>query len=224
MKYNILASSSKGNCMIAENFLMVDVGVPFELIFSNGFSAIDIKVVLITHRHGDHLNLATLTELVSQNPTITIISNADVIGLLKEQNMDGNLIVLGLDEKFIYEQNMDTYTIIPIQLTHDFNIPCYGYRILIKDIFGDMFRWIYMTDTGGFDGISAKDYDLFTIESNYDSEELIQIVQEKMLKGEFCHEFRTMMAHTSNGQCTDFYLENKHENSILERMHNRKVI
>jgi len=48
MTYEIISSSSKGNCVIVENFLMLDVGVSYKKIKEK---LKDIKLIFISHSH-----------------------------------------------------------------------------------------------------------------------------------------------------------------------------
>lgn len=48
MTYEIVSSSSKGNCIIVENFLMLDIGVSYKKIKDK---LKDIKLIFISHSH-----------------------------------------------------------------------------------------------------------------------------------------------------------------------------
>ena len=62
MNYNILASGSKGNCTIINDFIAIDMGIPFTQIKSYYKK---LKIVFITHQHSDHLNKPTVKQLRS---------------------------------------------------------------------------------------------------------------------------------------------------------------
>lgn len=60
---------------------------------------------------------------------------------------------------------------MPIKLYHD--VPQCGYRVLFDD-----YKAIYMTDTKTVEGISAKNYDLYLVEGNYDEDEIEERIKK----------------------------------------------
>lgn len=48
MKYEILASSSSGNCLIIENIIAIDMGISFKKLKEYNKS---LQLVLLTHLH-----------------------------------------------------------------------------------------------------------------------------------------------------------------------------
>ena len=71
MDYNILASGSKGNCTIINNFIAIDMGIPFSQL--KPYYKM-LKVVFITHQHSDHINKATVKELRSTQTKVNVCS------------------------------------------------------------------------------------------------------------------------------------------------------
>jgi L-ascorbate metabolism protein UlaG (beta-lactamase superfamily) len=57
------------------NDVMVDCGVSFGKIKEELYN---IKYLLITHAHSDHLNLKTIQQIANNFPRIMIIGNYDV--------------------------------------------------------------------------------------------------------------------------------------------------
>lgn len=90
----------------------------------------------------------------------------------------------------------------------------FGYRIFFDD-----FRVFYATDTSTLEGISAKNYDLYLVEGNYEDEELEQRIKEKKEKGEFVNEYRVKQTHLSKGQASDFLLRNMGDKSQYVFIH-----
>ena len=66
---NVLASGSKGNAVIYGKSILVDCGVPFPLIKPY---LKEIQLILLTHEHGDHLNVATLKKIISERPALRV--------------------------------------------------------------------------------------------------------------------------------------------------------
>ena len=70
MKYQIISSSSKGNCIIVNDYLMLDCGVSYKRIKPY----LDkIKIMFISHEHKDHLNPTTIKKVTYDKPNIKFI-------------------------------------------------------------------------------------------------------------------------------------------------------
>ena len=67
MKYNILATGSKGNATIIEDCILIDCGVPFKALKPYYR---DLKLVLCSHCHGDHFNRRTITRIANERPML----------------------------------------------------------------------------------------------------------------------------------------------------------
>lgn len=66
-------------CLVIEESAEVLVVDPGNL--SDDFSSsTDITAVIITHEHPDHIDPAKIDEIIDQNPDVTIISHAGIIG------------------------------------------------------------------------------------------------------------------------------------------------
>lgn len=152
MNYKIISSGSKGNCVIINENIMFDCGVPFNKIKEELY---EIKYLLITHIHSDHLNKVTLLQIMKKFPTIKIIGNYEV-----QQAFHVNIIA---NEGFPIET--EDYTFLPFKCEHD--VLTYGYTF---EISGE--RIIYCTDTATMDFAPDYFYDWFFIESNHDEKKL----------------------------------------------------
>lgn len=200
--YKIIASSSKGNCVLYHNSIMVDIGVPFTSIKP---VLKYVQIVLLTHEHKDHINIETLKKLQFERPSIRIGCGEHMVKLLS-----------GLKNIDIYEINKTydygLFKIIPIKLYHD--VPNFGYRILT-----DNYKIIHATDTAHLNGIEARNYDLFSLEHNYDEETINEIIKIKQSKGEFSYEKGAINSHLSEQQAKEFIFNNKGENYEVLRLH-----
>lgn len=119
-----------------------------------------------------------------------------------------NIDILQIGTKYDYK----LFKIIPIKLYHD--VPQCGYRVLF-----DNYKVIYMTDTRTVEGISAKNYDLYLIEGNYEDEKLEERIRRKQQEQKYCYEYRARYTHLSKGQASDFLLKNMGDNSEYVFMH-----
>ena len=133
LDYNIIGSSSKGNCVRIEN-IMVDIGMPFKYIKEDLYKT---DIILITHIHSDHIKQSVFHRIREDFPDIKIVGNHEV--------------ACQYDLDFICNEStpfeMDGYTITPFKAVH--NVLCYGYiwNAKGKDI-------IYCTDSSDFDNSS----------------------------------------------------------------------
>jgi len=200
--YNIISSGSKGNAIIYEGSILVDCGVSFSLIKPYVY---DLQLVLLTHLHGDHFNWAALTKLSYDRPTLRFACGEHMV-----DRMDGikNIDIMLPGEMYDYGE----FQISPIKLYHD--IPNFGYRI-----FKEGRKIIHVTDTAHLEGITAKDYDLYALEHNYNEDIVDEIIKRKKELGEFCHLEGAINSHLSEQQARDFYFNNKGEHSKIIRLH-----
>jgi mRNA degradation ribonuclease J1/J2 len=200
--YNVISSGSKGNCVIYHNSIAVDMGVPYKMI-SNHKNA--LQIVLLTHIHGDHLNISTIKKLAFERPTLRF-----ACGEFLTEYLEGikNIDVLEAGKIYDYGQ----FKVSPIHLYHD--VSNFGFRI-----FKDETKIIHATDTAHLEGITAKDYDLYAIESNYNEDTIFESIKNKQSKGEFAYQLGSIKTHLSEQQARDFIFKNRGINSKVLRLH-----
>lgn len=200
--YNIISSGSEGNCVIYFDFIMVDIGVPYSYISQY---ADKIQLVLISHIHKDHMNLSTIRKLAFERPAIRF-----GCGEFLAKHLEGirNVDVYELGKWYHYGE----FKISPIKLYHD--VDNFGFRIFKNDK-----RIFHATDTSHLQGISAKWYDLYAIEANYDEDTIHDIIREKRARGEYAHQAGSINSHLSRQQAQDFVLKNAGENYEFIMLH-----
>jgi L-ascorbate metabolism protein UlaG (beta-lactamase superfamily) len=205
--YKVIKSGSTGNAVIYHNNIMVDCGVTFASVLPFLY---DIQIILLTHVHKDHFNLKTLKKIQSERPTLRI-----GCGEWLENELKGfkNVDIYEIGQ--IYDYNL--FKISPIKLYHD--VPNCGYRI-----FKDNTKIIHATDTAHLQGITAKDYDLYAIEHNYNEDTVYDIIEYKTLNGEFTHEKGAINSHLSEQQARDFIFKNAGTKYEVLRLHESKII
>lgn len=203
MNYKIIGSGSSGNAVVINDAIMIDCGVSFKALRE---VYRDIKIVLLTHIHGDHYNKTTVRKLAKERPTLRFACckwlAEEVKGIVKRVDV--------VEVGKIY--NYGSFKISPIKLYHD--VPNCGYRIFIGDK-----KLLYATDTSTMQGIKAENYDLYMIERNYEESEILDRISRKESKGEFSYEKRAMHNHLSEQQCNKFLVENAGEKSEFIYMH-----
>ncbi|MBO5138705.1 MAG: hypothetical protein J6B89_03585 [Bacilli bacterium] len=204
MNYKIINTGSDGNCTIVNNIIVIDVGVSYKKLapYIN-----KIKLVFISHCHCDHLNRTTVRKLSENRPTLRFSVGSYLVNELIELGVSKANIDL-VEPNTIYDYGI--FKISPIKLYHD--VPNMGLRLFINDK-----KLIYATDTCTLEGITAKNYDVYLIEGNYENEEELH---ERAYNDYY--ESRVKRTHLSKEQATEWLLENMSENSIYEFMHQHK--
>lgn len=151
MNYKVISSGSKGNCVKINNVL-VDCGVPFTKIKKDLY---DVKYLLLTHIHSDHIKPQTLLQILESFPHIQIIGNHEVY----QQYPVCTIANAGFDIE------TDDYTFTPFEALHD--VLCYGFTWEHEGK-----RILYCTDTGSMENAPDLKYDYFFLESNHDEKKL----------------------------------------------------
>lgn len=202
---NIISTGSHGNAVIYFNSILVDCGVGYSLLEPY---VKQLQIVILSHVHKDHINLKTLKKLQFERPSIRIGAGEHMKELLTGfKNIDWY--------QPLTEYMYDGFTVSPVMLYHD--VPNFGYRIKV-----DGKKLFHATDSSHLEGISAKGYDYYCIEANYDHEYALERISEKELTGQFAYEKGAINSHLSEQQMMDFFYANKGEHSQLIRLHKSK--
>jgi phosphoribosyl 1,2-cyclic phosphodiesterase len=209
---HIISSGSHGNAVLYHSRILVDIGVPFNHIepYKN-----NIQIILLTHKHSDHINISSLNKLISERPSIRIGCSEAVErylllnGIIKPKNID--VYVSGEIYDYSY------FKISAIDLYHD--VPCIGFRI-----FKNGYKIIHATDTAHLNGIEAKNYDLYAIEHNYDADTIENSIAYKKSIGEYSHQEGSMNTHLSEQQAKQFIYNNRKPESKVLRLHESKSL
>lgn len=210
-KYDIIASGSSGNCIIVNDIIALDMGIPFKKIepYLN-----KIKLVFISHCHSDHLNARTLLKLHTLRPTIRFAVGFwlkdNLIGVgIKKSNIDS------LKQNKVYDYKQ--FKISPFVLIHD--VKNFGLRIFDTKTNEKIF---YAVDTSTLDHLSAKNYDCYLIEANYDDEILEANLKKDLETSGFSYNSRVKETHLSLNQASQFIFDNAGDNSKYEFIHGSK--
>ena len=199
----VISSGSEGNAVIYNNAIMVDCGVSLKALEAVKRS---LKIVLLTHKHGDHLKIRTLQRLQAERPTLRIACGDF---LLEELPCIKNIDVLQVGKIYDY----GAFKVSPIKLYHD--VPNFGWRIFLPN--GQ--KIFHATDTVHLEGITAKGYDLYAIEHNYCEEYIQQAIEEAHAKGEYTHAYGNINTHLSIQQARAFIEANRKESSEVLELH-----
>ena len=195
VRYNIIASGSQGNAVILNDAVLIDCGVPYKQLAPY---VPKLKLVLLTHIHGDHFCKRTLRRLAAERPTLRFGCCRWLVSPLVAAGVPERQIDV-LKPRVMYGYGL--CNVIPFELTH--NVPNCGYKVH----FGNG-KIIYATDTNNLDGIQAIGYDLYMIEANYNDEDIHRRIKEKRMAGQFAYEEQAFRNHLSEAKCTEFLLRN----------------
>lgn len=180
---------------------MIDCGLPFKMIKKELYN---IKYLLITHVHSDHLKIKTLMKIVERFPHIKLIGNFEVHQAFK-MNVIANA---GIDIAF------DDYTFSPFLCLHD--VLTYGYCWTNSE--GE--EIIYATDTASLEHAPVKKYDYFFLESNHDQKKLEEV--RNSFKGGY-NPYLSGKRHLSTQQAKNFFYSNRKSiDSELIELHKSK--
>ena len=199
----VISSGSEGNAVIYDKSIMVDCGVTLKALQEVKRS---LKIVLLTHKHGDHLKLRTLQRLQAERPTLRVACGNF---LLEELPCINNIDVLQVGKIYDY----GAFKVSPVKLYHD--VPNFGWRIFLPN--GQ--KIFHATDTVHLEGISAKGYDLYAIEHNYCEEYIQEAIEEARANGEYTHAYGNINTHLSIQQARAFIEANRKESSEVLELH-----
>ena len=196
MKYDIINSSSKGNAIVFEKILLLDVGVSYAKLKKY---LKKVKLIFISHNHKDHLNPITIRQIAYNNPNIKFITGSkEVVQDLVSCCINKKNIYL-LDEYKWYSLGVLKVSLEPLE--HDTSN--YALKCEYKGK-----KMIYIVDTASVEHISARGYDLFLIENNYREDILQKHILECDDKNKLYYLDRVPRTHLSNEQANSFLIEN----------------
>ena len=198
MKYEIIQTGSKGNCLIINENIMLDCGISY-LKLKNKLNK--IKIIFISHAHKDHLLPTTIKKIAYEKPNIKFLVGKYLVSKLLELGVNkGNIITFDLDKWYdigIFKAKMQ-------YVFHD--VPNNCLHLEFKN--GE--KIFYAVDTSSIDHIEAKDYTYYFIEANYETdEEITQKIIEAKQNGKFTYLERVRETHLSQLQAINWLDKNK---------------
>lgn len=207
VQYNVISSSSKGNCIIVEDILMLDCGLSYTRIKKY---LSKVKLIFISHSHQDHLLPSTIKKIAYNYPTIKFLTGSEVVV--------EKLVECGVNKKNIYilksgkKYDLGLLKIKLEELYHDTSNYALKWQINGK-------KGIYIVDTNSVDHIQAKDYDLYLIENNYQKALLQEHIDNCEDENMLYYLNRVPKTHLSSEQANSFLIENMGNNSVYEYIH-----
>lgn len=210
MDYKIISTGSQGNAVLIQNSILIDCGVPFSRLADDYKS---LKLVLLTHIHGDHFNPTTLRRLTRERPTLRFACCTWLCAPLVDAGVKANQIdAIRTDRWYTYK---GLCRIKAQETKHDVQNCCWHVELQQYPID----RLFYATDTNNLNGIKAKGYNLYLVEANYEEADIQDRIAEKKINGEFVYEKRVMREHLSKEKADDWLYSNMAANSEYVYMH-----
>lgn len=210
MNYKVIATGSTGNATIIEDCILIDCGVPYKAIKPY---ADKLKVVLLTHQHGDHFNPATVKALARQRPALRWACCGWMVDHLLAAGV--NVRCIDVMRPGYASSYNGVAAVMPVKIPH--NVPNCGWHISRN---GELL--FYATDTGSLDGVEAKNYDLYMVEANHTRAELEARIAAKQANGEYAYEYKAAENHLSYEQAVDWLAANMGPTSLWVPMHGHK--
>ena len=185
---DVIATGSQGNAVVLGQEILIDCGVPYKKI---AHVVPTLKLVLLTHRHQDHFNQATIRRLHRDRPTLRFGCCEWMVPYLVSAGVSPTVIdIYAPLFGSVYAYDKCRIFISASPLYHD--VENCGYRITRDGV-----QILYATDTCSLDHVTAPNYDLYLIEANHTEEELAERIQRKTESGEYVYEHRVEYTHLS---------------------------
>ena len=194
MKYNLIASGSKGNSLLIkskDDVLLFDCGISLKRLNEGlqvfNCSSDDIKDIFLTHTHEDHIK-----------NVVKLNTDKIYVGAKKVKDKIINVDHILKEYQTITVNNLKVFT---IPLSHDCSDSTFGYIID-----NGITKIAYVTDTGfipekNFQYLKNLDYYIF--ESNHDPKMLYESKRPEHLKNRILSD----KGHLSNSD-SSYYLAN----------------
>lgn len=216
MTYDIIATGSSGNAVVINGEILIDCGVSMKKLRESGYIK-SLKLVLLTHEHGDHFKADTVRALHKERPALRWGCCEWMVPHLLEAGVGKRVIdvfEVG-DGHNGYDYSKIHSYIVPVPLVHD--VPNCGYRIITGSDY-----LFYATDTSTLDHIVAKNYGFYLIEANHTRAEIEARIAEKQARGEFAYETGAAQNHLSQEQALDWLARNAGPNSLYVFLHQHR--
>jgi len=216
MTYEIIASGSTGNAVLLDGGTLVDIGVPYKRLKPY---IKDIRLVLLTHQHGDHFNAATARTLHKERPAVRWGCGQWMVPLLLDAGIDQRVIdVLDLGKRHSWRDYKGQHLmVIPQAVPHD--VPNLAYSM----VFPSGETVFFCTDCSTLEGITAQGFDLYMIEANHSREEIDARIEAKRAAGEYAYEVQARRNHLSQEQALDWLSEQMGPESKYMFLHQHKA-
>ncbi len=205
-RYNIISTGSQGNAVVLDKQILIDCGVAYRALkpFVPG-----LKLVLLTHIHGDHFKKTTIKRLADERPTLRFACCSWLGPPLVAAGVPPERInVLRCGVMYRY----GICDCIPFEVKH--NVPNCGWKVWLPQA-----KVFYCTDMNNLNGIFAPSYDLYMVEANYIDEDIKARIDSKKVEGAFAYERQVLQNHMSKQKADNWLYANMGPQSAYIYMH-----
>lgn len=221
VKVQILSSSSKGNCYLINNKIIIDIGVAYKTI--EKFVS-NLEKILISHEHGDHIKLPTLLKVLKENKKVQVFVNEAVYNLIMSdtrfKEFEYRILVVDIGKKYIFESNNVEYRFTPVKLYHD--VQNYGFLFAYKNKINDkLISHFHGTDTHTLQGINGikQCIDILTLECNYTPRKAQQVHQQCVKDKVYSNYNNVLSTHMGANEFVKFAFYCCKEEAIVRPCH-----
>lgn len=183
---NIISTGSHGNAVVIDNCILIDVGLNYSRLRD---TLLSVDKILITHRHGDHLQLPALRKLHQERPwklASSLHCNLDVAIAIESAPSKRTPLkverenIFDVTDSFEIQAGGQTYKVDTFPLDHD--VTNQGF-VFTKE---DGQKLIFATDTSTMKHAPKGPYEYIVIEGNYDEDKII----ESLMSDDFNESYR----------------------------------
>lgn len=204
LKYEIISTGSKGNCMWIEN-IVIDVGITLK-DFNKPFT--DFDYLLITHLHGDHVKLPLLKKFKRKR---TYVNQSTYDKYYEKVFKDfTKLTVVGDEDEIFLSPDIKMRV---FNVPHD--VPCNAFHLTFYTD-EEPIEVLYATDLSSTDTLPRDTkFNYMFLENNYDVDILHKALQNPKLRARAQGNQR----HLSNQQARVYRSRYGAIGCVYERMH-----
>lgn len=196
LDYTIIKTGSSGNAVLV-NGILFDCGISWKMLEPY---ATQVDVVLISHRHQDHIRPSTLNKLKSLFPRVAIIAPKGFYEGTDKVQYEFDAI-LPHNKKLLIKGK---YEVLCTPIPH--SVP--NVAFVVK--FQDGKTVMYATDTVSLDHLHIPDLDLYLLESNYSELSIVKDQRNAVV---------AVTTHLSQEASFGWYLRNRGDNSEYVPLH-----
>ncbi|WZU00645.1 hypothetical protein MGH68_14015 [Erysipelothrix sp. D19-032] len=131
MTYQVISTGSSCNAYLVHGEILIDVGVSYKILTPY---LENVKVILLTHIHGDHFKSDAISRIATPHPDITFICGEWLEPNLRRLNVSNFIIATqmanGSSYMIIYSIRLNYCTVTEMEL----------YRIMVGELLKEIIK------------------------------------------------------------------------------------
>lgn len=214
MTCDVISTGSQGNAVVLNGKYLFDCGVGAGRMKTY---IKDLRLVFLTHIHGDHFCKAAIRKLHRTRPGLLFVCGRNLlVPLCGECGVSPDNVVLVTPESPAdIHYGSESIHIESFDLVHNVENVGYCVRITGAEESGTA---LYATDTQ-YIPIAAPGLDLYMVECNYHVDELIKRRERKLREGKFSYEDTVEASHMSAETVNNWLAQNAGPHSQVVFLH-----